>query len=161
MITFSPKSVSSRFWHTKAAMAAIALIFPLFSIMGSAQAETIPATYQAVSTPRPHLTMWRPGWCANCGMYADSEAAGCAGYGYSPASSTPCPPMTSWPVYWPCPAGSTINSQDSTKCTSNAYTCPPNQGWTLTGTTCIRPDCTANRIRQPDGSCSDGVCTLR
>lgn len=34
------------------------------------------------------------------------------------------------------------------------YACPTGQNWTLSGTTCTRPDCVAPQTRQSDGTCS-------
>ena len=36
---------------------------------------------------------------------------------------------------------------------TGGYVCPENQNWTLTGSTCTRPDCLATETRQGDGTC--------
>lgn len=36
---------------------------------------------------------------------------------------------------------------------SALYSCPTGQNWTLSGTTCTRPDCVAPAVRQTDGTC--------
>lgn len=36
---------------------------------------------------------------------------------------------------------------------SPTYSCPSGQGWTLSGSSCTRPDCAAGEVRQADGTC--------
>lgn len=59
-------------------------------------------------------------------------------------------------VAYTCSSGNLYGSN----CT-NAYTCPSGQGWSLTGSTCTRPDCASGEVRQPDGTCSNpNACKL-
>lgn len=48
-----------------------------------------------------------------------------------------------------CPSGATANAQSL--CTGQAYTCPTDQNWALSGTKCTRPAC-------PNGRNSNGTC---
>ena len=41
----------------------------------------------------------------------------------------------------------------SSGCTAG-YSCPVNQNWTLSGTSCTRPDCVSPETRQSDGTCA-------
>ena len=43
----------------------------------------------------------------------------------------------------------------------DAYLCPPNQGWTLSGSTCSRPDCPANTTRDETTGACTSVCETR
>jgi len=52
-----------------------------------------------------------------------------------------------------CPSGYTTNSAGGCTGSGNVYSCPENQGWTLSGQSCTRPDCSAHQTRQGDGSC--------
>lgn len=45
-----------------------------------------------------------------------------------------------------------------TMSTTTAYSCPPGQNWTLSGTNCTRPDCVSPEVRQSDGTCSAPPC---
>lgn len=40
------------------------------------------------------------------------------------------------------------------------YSCPTGQNWTLSGSTCTRPECVAPQIRLPDGTCEAPKCKL-
>lgn len=40
-----------------------------------------------------------------------------------------------------------------------ALSCPSGQNWTLSGTSCTRPDCVSPQTRQSDGTCSSPQCT--
>jgi hypothetical protein len=40
--------------------------------------------------------------------------------------------------------------------TTTTYSCPTGQNWTLSGTSCTRPDCVSPQTRQTDGTCSSG-----
>lgn len=55
-------------------------------------------------------------------------------------------------VWGSCTTGATYNG---TSCATYTYTCPSNQGWTLDGQSCTRPDCPY--VRNPDGTCA-GQC---
>lgn len=52
-----------------------------------------------------------------------------------------------------CNSGDTLNS--STGICTNSLTCPTGQNWTLSGSNCTRPDCTAPDVRDPN----TGLCT--
>lgn len=56
-----------------------------------------------------------------------------------------------------CPSGSVI-SYDSVNVTycngTNSYVCPTGQNWTLSGSTCTRPDCLSGQGRDPN----NGLC---
>lgn len=60
---------------------------------------------------------------------------------------------------------STYGGQPPGTCYNNGYTggsnsCPPNQGYTLQGTSCVRPDCGQYQVRDPNGQCtSNGLPT--
>lgn len=65
-----------------------------------------------------------------------------------------------------CPATYTIES-GTNKCVKTSETCPSGQNWTLSGSTCTRPDCGAGEERDSGGICvcasgaqkgTDGVC---
>lgn len=53
-----------------------------------------------------------------------------------------------------CPSGSTNTNGSSGYCSGPTYTCPTGQNWTLSGSTCTRPDCTGTQVRNAD----TGVC---
>lgn len=43
-------------------------------------------------------------------------------------------------------------------CTGTVYSCPTGQNWTLSGSTCTRPDCVSPQTRQSDGTCKAPDC---
>jgi len=47
-----------------------------------------------------------------------------------------------------------LNSQNVTVSTVAGYVCPADQGWTLSGSSCHRPDCVSPQVRQADGTCA-------
>jgi hypothetical protein len=51
-----------------------------------------------------------------------------------------------------CPSGTSFHNG---QCSTSTYSCPANQGWTLNGTNCERPECPY--ARNPDGTCQ-GQC---
>lgn len=135
-------------------------------------AETIPAT----SGPESPIQVWA-GRSAN---YTD-RASACSsqilgigsGYSYDYAvtmtgpfdqcfghtTSTPTPVnMANVNVGWRCPslASSNILWQRLPRvCSGTVYSCPSGQNWTLSGTSCTRPDCVAPEVRDP----ATGLCT--
>lgn len=56
----------------------------------------------------------------------------------------------------PSPAGS--NYYDKT-CSGYSYSCPANQGWTLSGTNCTRPQCTYPQTNNPSTGVCEKLCT--
>lgn len=40
----------------------------------------------------------------------------------------------------------------------SAYSCPATGGWTLSGTSCNRPNCLNWQVRQTDGTCANPYC---
>lgn len=50
-------------------------------------------------------------------------------------------------------SGTVYNSTSNIEYLSGVYFCPSGQNWTLSGSTCTRPDCVAPEQRQPDGTC--------
>lgn len=91
-------------------------------------------------------------WCNVCG----STYMGW-GYRHTLSSSGGCP-GTYYAIDQTinCPAGSTLTAPSgagqSATCQVAGYTCPAGQNWTLSGSTCTRPDCQYGRA-------SDGTCT--
>lgn len=51
-----------------------------------------------------------------------------------------------------CPSGGASGSTPNMMC-NTGIGCPAGQGWTLSGSTCTRPDCTAGQTRGTDGIC--------
>lgn len=151
------------------AMSALRLLLAVFwvAVCGGVSAETINAT----ATPRGSQTMYAmadaqgnnraystlanacaartardgsiPVWSAGSGNNCQcSGGTGCpyAGYQSSVGTGTTCS------------ADGQIWGQGCTD-----YSCPAGQNWTLSGTTCTRPDCTAGQTRASDGVCY-GAC---
>jgi len=52
-----------------------------------------------------------------------------------------------------CVAGNVTGGPGTYACSGPSYSCPANQGWTLSGTNCTRPACASGSSRQSDGSC--------
>lgn len=100
-------------------------------------------------------------WCGDLSSSGDTATYGCKLYN---------PPFITggeWGGYrvLACPDGT-----NTATCTG--YECPANQNWTLSGATCVRPDCVAPDVRDPatgrcvnvcqtnDAGCDDGkACT--
>lgn len=55
-----------------------------------------------------------------------------------------------------CPANYAMQA-GACKNTVTVYTCPAGQSWTLSGTTCTRPDCVAPEVRDP----ATGQCAIK
>lgn len=134
-------------------------------------AETIPAT--SVPYTKVPVTCWTAysgGGCGPSTVYDSTGEALCT------KLSSANTPKTFWiaaensttaecrdsggsrqnTLYKMCPAGYNANSiagQTHNYCYSSAtsYTCPTGQNWTLSGSTCTRPDC-------PNGRNADGTC---
>lgn len=53
-------------------------------------------------------------------------------------------------VFNTCPSG----SNNGTACLLSGYSCPTGQNWTLAGSTCSRPDCLADEVRDANGICT-------
>lgn len=149
--------------------ARLALYFVVGLLLGGVSvlsyAETIPAT----STPKTPGTVYMTNpYTASYGYTASEsclfakgthiEAGGSNGYCYKGGTflgymvkETACINTTTHMVV---------------ACEGNDYTCPTGQNWTLSGTTCTRPDCPLGRL--PNGTCntcqspetlqSDGTC---
>lgn len=149
--------------------ARLALYFVVGLLLGGVSvlsyAETIPAT----STPKTPGTVYMTNpYTASYGYTASEsclfakgthiEAGGSNGYCYKGGTflgymvkETACINTTTHMVV---------------ACEGNDYTCPTGQNWTLSGTTCTRPDCPLGRL--PNGTCntcqspetlqSDGSC---
>jgi len=67
-------------------------------------------------------------------------------------SATNCGWITNAQLNSSCPSGSTFRASDGT-CQGTVYTCPSTGGWTLSGSTCTRPDCPAGVDRDAAGVC--------
>lgn len=64
---------------------------------------------------------------------------------------------------WPGATGQKVElgNQGAWQCPALTYTCPSGQNWSLSGSTCSRPDCASNEFRQSDGTCvKDNACKL-
>lgn len=143
--------------------ALVLLIFSLLSLV--AQAETVPATPEVVSTVYRHYS--------SAGQYSGKttpqevcnfcgNSSRCYVGSYGP-SSVPTSGTGIWQYcfvlgdsdnkqvgWWDlgCPVGSSkINGQ----CVK--YTCPTTGGWNLSGDQCVRTDCQPNEVRNSDGVC--------
>lgn len=71
-------------------------------------------------------------------------------YSYNPDSA-------SYDVFPTCPGGTTYTKVANTFPTCQGavtYSCPANQNWTLSGSNCTRPDCSAGQTH----SSTDGIC---
>ncbi|NJD23896.1 MAG: hypothetical protein FIB06_00660 [Betaproteobacteria bacterium] len=71
-------------------------------------------------------------------------------------TGTNCATMTSIPVTgtYSCPAGYQLATASTCTNTTTIYQCPSGQNWTLSGTSCTRPDCVAPQVR----NATTGVC---
>lgn len=58
-----------------------------------------------------------------------------------------------------CGAGFTTNASQP-YCRKTGVGCPLDQGWTLDGGQCVRPDCDPSVTRNPDGSCPAPACAV-
>lgn len=58
-----------------------------------------------------------------------------------------------------CGTGFTLDKTlGACKATTQSYSCPTGQNWTLSGTSCTRPDCVSPQVRQSDGTCAAPPC---
>lgn len=117
-------------------------------------AETISATYdypssQVVLNEQPYVTNTSPGVIYRWGTLA-----------FQRVGSVPHGCISAYPSGWSFYGG--YYPDDSFSCkysvivsqmAEKAYTCPSSGGWTLSGTSCSRPDCATGEIRLADGSC--------
>lgn len=125
------------------------IIGVLLSAVGTfSYAETIPAT--AVTAG------WRVEGMTTGNVCRESKTAACAAMGfywdaayvnpYNPGMGAGyCRKAGSQSIYTP------------TACSGSFYTCPTGQNWTLSGSSCTRPDCDASTIRDP----ATGLCVNR
>lgn len=80
---------------------------------------------------------------------AQQNAATCTTYYPEPAASSGnngCTCLRYDNVTMQCATGGAVRG-------GALYECPTGQNWTLSGTTCTRPDCPSGETRQSDGSC--------
>lgn len=154
------------------------LCLPFLSF--SLHAETIAATPKQAGTDTQPATQGYVGWnnlshstfasaCnsiragyggLNKGICADdtplpwTDSGASLGYCRYENSPGQCATMTAngIPGRYNCPSGYTRSGSTCTNSTTT-YVCPTTGGWTLSGTSCTRPDCPNGATRQPDGSC--------
>lgn len=150
----------------------VLVTFSLLSTAETINATSIPA---GTSTPKEHVyakwntttptyptagavcdafrgSSYNKGTCADT-IYAWSSYGNAADCKYIPTNQTTCSTLgNAQGVYSTCPAGTTSNG---TNCVTSAvtYTCPTGQNWTLSGSSCTRPDCAPGETRQSDGTC--------
>lgn len=139
----------------------------LGGVAAVASAETISATSQTVP---PVVTYYID---YNGRTYGTSGPDACAKFGGSPYNAMSAQPY-SYPTTNTVNVGTCVKApyehfvKAATGCQSPAvisgtscvvqYACPSGQNWTLTGTSCTRPDCPSGATRQSDGTCS-APCT--
>lgn len=88
-----------------------------------------------------------------------------AGTCYSKSGSS-CNYYTSANVRYTCQSGYGYNGSNQSQCvnTTTIYSCPSTGGWTLSGTSCTRPNCGADQVRNEEtGACvtaCSGIQTL-
>lgn len=122
------------------------ILLAVFCLPAFSFAETIPAT----PATGENVQLWRA-----CG-------ASCTGY-TAPDALTACKYRGANNWLGQC-TGSDANGCHSYNCNGTGgfatrsggpvqYTCPEGQNWTLSGSTCTRPDCAAGETRQADGTC--------
>lgn len=145
--------------------------------MVPAYAETIPATASGGTTPAS--AVWQVGSLVVASQAAArTQACSPAPNGFngeilnprgSPASAgyrvfcyygTTIIETGSYTVTYSCPAGQTLGyltnaSAGGSTCSGGpvTYSCPAGAGWTLSGTSCTRPDCLAGQVRDGAGVC--------
>lgn len=126
----------------------------LSAVVVFAHAETIPATQSTTQYG------WNsPSWFYTGTKSWEEAKAHAATYlgtstitGFSPSAE----PTTSisWQIDYRRTNGSTDRLFVSLTRAQPLYVCPTGQNWTLSGTTCSRPDCVGDQVRD-----SGGVCT--
>lgn len=147
--------------------------------MVPAYAETIPATASGGTTPAS--AVWQVGSLVVASQAAArTQACSPAPNGFngeilnprgSPASAgyrvfcyygTTIIETGSYTVTYSCPAGQTLGyltnaSAGGSTCSGGpvTYSCPAGAGWTLSGTSCTRPDCLAGQVRDGSGVCQN------
>lgn len=143
-------------------LAALLLGLVLGGVATYASAETINATY----TANTGGTRYNPNTTPSANFYSDPLAA-CLSYWSNSVSVVAdgaygfrCKDASNLQVgYVTATFGCfDANSHLSVACTGGTYSCPENQNWTLSGTTCTRPDCVAPQVRESDGTCSAPPC---
>lgn len=126
------------------------------------QAETIAATMQAgtaVELFTPYSSaqaaceglLSSKGWSGPVEVVDQSDMYVCRGY----ASWAPGVLQNGGSVFkqWQCPGSTVVYDGRASLACDAVPTCPLSQNWTLSGTTCTRPDCDAGQTRQSDGTC--------
>lgn len=84
----------------------------------------------------------------------------CKGYDSYAGANAPLITVTTFKAGWKCAPGQTPQTyvdQDANPNNCGGYICPSGQNWTLSGTSCVRPDCVAPQTRASNGVC-DIVC---
>lgn len=137
-------------------------------LVANVQAETIPATYEKPSSPVTYK-----GWAAsiNGPFFASKEAFAAGKCGADPLSFSSVTAhqanyqcQRSWgmqvlgtvsEIANVCPAGQQVYGSNPELCVgvNEVYSCPSNQGWTLSGSSCTRPDCPVGSDRNAQGQC--------
>lgn len=128
----------------------LALYFVLGIFLGGfvvlSHAETIPSVsqirveYWSYNTPGSFVV---PQDLCNARSIALGYGAGYLTYNYGGSS---CRNPGGTPMDW-------ANAYNQ-----NALTCPAGQNWTLSGSTCTRPDCVSPQTMQSDGTCKAPAC---
>ena len=153
----------------------VAFLLGVFIAFCSVRAETIPAT-SGTETPvqvfrgRSSIYLNRDDACRSfildlgSGYFYDYAVtmSGPFDQCFGHTSSVPAPVnMANVDIGWRCPslpADNILFQRQPRSCQTVSYSCPANQNWTLTGTTCTRPDCVDGQQRQPDGTCGEPKC---
>jgi hypothetical protein len=129
----------------------ICFFLVIFSVF--AQAETIPAT----NAPRAPQSLWRVG---SYMFYASVDKLAVCRKVLGPTAfihaGGSCYRDSSTGAAFEPYSGCINNDVDMViiSCPIE-YSCPSGQNWTLSGTSCTRPDCVAPQTRQSDGTCAD------
>lgn len=144
-------------------------LFLVFVFLFSFACETVAETIPATSGPdiKPGAIKLASGYLP--GQYFSSASAACSALGASLGKSIPYIANTdycrdsNWNQYYffaDCVgrwgAGySPIGGWENSQCQKAGivYSCPANQGWTLSGTSCSRPDCPSGYDRNASGQC--------
>ena len=144
------------------------------ALVPSVQAETIPATAVPAVAAVKYITGWSQSSdaYASCNAYLGNDGLtphsvlqkGTGGQWYCRNTQNGVwVNATTTYTSLSCTVGNVTASADgySGTCPSqaNTYSCPAGQNWTLSGSSCTRPDCTAAQTRNSAGVCIS-ACTL-
>lgn len=133
------------------------LLFALF-LSGQALAETIPATAESgggwTSTGGVVCFSGIKSWSDAIAACVATLPAGSTFQSTDPASDPGYTGMSHGVTFFYKNSLNQNSSTTRTLTSAQLYSCPAGQNWTLSGTTCTRPDCVAPDTRQSDGTCS-------